>query len=414
MKKMRWLPAMLIAGVLAFTACSDDEEAGDVFSPLTEEQHKEKIEQEGVAMVQEMEGIANLQTYDVIDAFIDLMDQSEEQPIKAVELSLSEIQSLKDGPKSTVNYKAMMGDKKRISDEFKAETGIYQWDAEANDWEKIDDSETEATFRFQVDETDAEISVYDVSFKDAANQDEESDMIIELPLSINAHVKLGDETITSFSLNAEWNDDDTPKSIVEVITLEEFSFTSELTNTTSMIAASASFKHNDTVIYANGFTFNGNFDLDEIMDALPEDDGDMDGLFSQAILENANIWFQMGNIKIEGLFDVKGFMEGLADKMQTANEGDDMNDMLVELFNEYAHLYARYADSNEIIAQGELYLSEYTDYGQTYTEPALRMVFGDGSKVSIDEFFETGFGDMISEIEDLLEELETNYDGEAA
>jgi hypothetical protein len=412
---MRWLPAMLLAGVFAFTACSDDEKNGDVFSSLTEEQHKEKIEQEGIAMVQEMDDLTNLQTYDVIDAFVDLMDQSETQQTKALEFSLNEVVSLKNGPKATLDFKAVTEVQKRISEEFAKETGIFKWNAEAGDWEKVDDSTTEATFRFMVEDKEAEISVYDVAFKDAAHQDAESDMVIELPTSIKAYVKYDNNIITSFSLSAEWNDDDTPKSIVEEVTLEAYSFSSELINTTSKVSASATLKHNEKVIYANGFILEGDFDYEKIEAILSDSEDDMNGLYGQTILENTNIWFQLGNIKIEGAFDIKGFMEDMADKAQSStDESGDMEDMLIELFNNNATLIVRYADSQEIIAKGELYMAEYTNGDETDTEPAMRMVFGDGSKVSVDEFFENGFGDMGKEIEDLLEKLETSYGDEAA
>lgn len=414
MKKMKWLPAMLIAGVCTFTACSDDEAKGDVFSELTEEQHKENIEKEGIAMVQEMEDLANLATYDVIDAFMGFMDQSEQKQLAVLQVSLNEIQALKNGPKSTANPKALMMEKKRLSDEFKSETGIYEWDAEALDWKLLEESETEATFRFLVDGQDAEISVYNVSVKDAANQDEASEMIMELPLTINAHVKLGGQIITSFALTAEWHNDDLPKNVKEVITLEAFSFTSELTNTSTKLSASAAFKHNNTNIYSNGFELKGEFDYSAIMNTLPENEGDLSSLYSQTVLENANIWFQIGNIKVEGLFDFEGFMEGMADKMKELGEGAteaDFDNALVELVNEYAVLYVRYADTGEIIAKGEFYFAEYEEDGYTYEEPALRMVFGDGSKVSVDDFFNNGFGDMIEEVKDMLDELEAAYGG---
>ncbi|MCG8582266.1 MAG: hypothetical protein MI866_20250, partial [Bacteroidales bacterium] len=399
--------------VFAFTACSDDEGSGDVYSDLPVEEQKEKIESEGIAMVQKMDEAKNLKTYDVIDGFFALMDQAEEQPTKVVEFSLNEVKSLQ-GTKSIVNLKGALVDKMRASDEFTAEAGIYEWDPQMNDWMVVEESTTEITYRFVVDGQDAEISIYDFKVQDAAHQ-EDPEMIVELPLSVNAHVKLGEVVITSFSLQAEWNDDDTPKNITEVITLENFSFTSELTNTTSKVAASASFKHNADVIYGNGFSLEGDFSYAEIFSTIPEEGGSMDDALAQEVLEKANVWFQLGNIKIEGILDFKGFMEAFADKVESGalNENsteEDMQDMMVELINEYAILYVRFADSDEIIAKGEFYLEEVSDnYGGSYVEPAFLMVFGDGSKVTIDQFVEEGFADLITEIESFFAALEEAY-----
>ncbi|WP_430816829.1 hypothetical protein [Carboxylicivirga sp. RSCT41] len=412
MKKMKWISAILIAGVFAFTACSDDEGSGEVFSDLPVEEQKEKMESEGIAMVQKMDEAKNLKTYDVIDGFFALMDIADAQAVKAVEFSLNEVKSVQE-TKSIVNLKGALVDKMRASDEFKAEAGVYEWDSEMNDWMVVEESTTEITYRFLVEGQDAEISVYDFNVQDAAHQDD-PEMVVELPLSLNAHVKLGATVITSFSLQAEWNDDDTPKSITEIITLENFSFTSELTNTTSKVAASASFKHNEDVIYGNGFSLEGDFSYTEIFNTL-EGEGGMDDALAQEVLEKANVWFQLGNIKIEGILDFKGFMEGFAEKVDSGELNEtsteqDMQDMMVELVNEYALLYVRFADSNEIIAKGEFYLEEMTDnYGGSYVEPAFLMVFGDGSKVTVDQFVEEGFADLIAEIESFIAALEEAY-----
>lgn len=412
MKKMKWVSAMLVAGVFAFTACSDDENK-EVFSDLSPEQHKKEIESEGIALVQKMDAAKSLKTYDVLDGFFTNMDLANAQPVAAVEFGLNEILSLKSGIKSTVTLKGAMVEQTRVSEMFAQEAGVFAWDAEVQDWELLESSTTEATFRFVVDGQNAEVSVYNFTTKDAAHQDEYADMVVELPLTINAHVKLGDVVLTSFSLEAQWNADDTPKHIQEVITLENFSFESDLTNTTAVISTSASFKYNGDIIYANGIKFEGDFSYDEIFNTMPQEGGDITSLFAQQVLERSNIWFQLGNIKLEGIFDVKGFMDAFADEAGNFNENTteaDMQNLLVDLVNKYAIIYVRYADTKEIIAKGEFYLQEVEDYyGGTYTEPAFLMVFGDGSKVSVDQFVSEGFAGLVTEIESFIAALEASY-----
>ncbi len=412
MKKMKWLSAILVAGVFAFSACSDDEN-GEVYSDLTPEQQKQEIEKEGIALVQKLDAAKSLKTYDVMDAFFANMDAVGAQPVTAVEFSLNEILALKSGVKTAANLKSALVEQGRISDEFSNETGIFSWDADAQDWALVEASTTEATFRFMVDGQDAEISVYNFSVQDAAHQDETSQMVVELPLTLNAHVKLSDVVLTSFSLVAEWNADDTPKHIQEIITLENFSFESELTNTTSTIGTSAAFKYEGEIIYANGIKVDGNFSYDEIFNTVPQEGGDMNSLFAQQVIEKSNIWFQLGNIKLEGIFDVKGFMEGFADAAGNFDENtteEDLDNLLVDLINEYAIIYVRYADSKEIIAKAEFYLQEVEDYyGGTYNEPAFLMVFGDGSKVTVDQFVSEGFTGLVTEIENFVAALEASY-----
>ncbi|WP_430810098.1 MULTISPECIES: hypothetical protein [unclassified Carboxylicivirga] len=416
MKKMNWLSALMLGSMIAFTACSDDEAKGDVFSDLTPEAHKQEIEREGVALVKKMEAAKSLETFDVIDGFFTLMDRTTAQPPVALAMPLTELQNLSEGNKTMVSAPAALVAQYRISDEFKSQTGIYEWDEEATDWRLLAASDTEATFRFTVKEQAAEISVYNFSTKDATHQDEYAETVTELPLSLNAHVKLGEAVLTSFSLVAEWNEDDTPRNIVETITLEDFSFTGELVNTNTVVSAGTAFKYNSDVIYANGFQLDGNFSYDEIFNTIPQEGGDMNSVFAQEVLARANAWFQLGNIKIEGIFDVKGFMDGFVDKAGSLTENsteEDFNNMMVELINEYALFYVRFADSNEIIAKGEFYLKEVNDYyGGTHVEPAFLMVFGDGSKVSVDDFVKEGFGDLITELEAFTKAMDAAYGGD--
>jgi hypothetical protein len=412
MKKMKWMSAMLIAGVFAFTACSYDDGSGEEYSNLPVEEQKQKMESEGVAMVQKMDDAKNLETYNVLDSFFALMDEANNQPVKAVEFSLNEVKSLQQ-TKSIVSLKGAFEDEQSPYEEYQDGLGIYKWNDDTKQWDKTA-AEDEVTYQFKVDGQDAEISIYNFKVQKAVNFDDNG-KAIELPLSLNAYVKLGDNVITSASLEAEWNDDDTPKNISEIITLEEFSFTSELTNTSSKVSASATFKHNDDVIYANGFTLEGDFSYAEIINTIPENEPDMDSALAQEILEKANVYFQLGNIKIEGILDIKGFMKALADKAQNMNMEDEsaLQDLMVELINEYAVLYVRFADSNDIIAKGEFYLEEVDDnYGGTNVEPAFLMVFADDSKMTIDKFVDENLGSFIDEVESFIEALEEAYGDE--
>jgi len=100
---------------------------------------------------------------------------------------------------------------------------------------------------------------------------------------------------------------------------------------------------------------------------------------------------------------------------------DAMNTLLVEAANQNVKLFVRYADSNEIIAKSEFYLNTYKDtewvqgadgsWGEvpaTFTEPDIRMVFGDNSAVDGD-FFNNGFGDMFKQIDALVKRVEANF-----
>jgi len=422
MKRMKFVPAVLIAGLCAFSACSDDEN-GEVFSNLTTEEHKAKLEGEGIAFAKNMDAVADLKVYDVVDAFFTLKDQENQNVAMspAIAFGVDQINALRNGAKSSVNLKALSVDgTNSASAEFAAEAGIYKWDGTKF---AHTPKEGEITYIFTVEGKEAKFSVNNFTVKKAVNQIE-TGVVIELPLSLNMSVTLGDVALCSYVFTGEWYENDTPKLLKEDIKLEGFTFTHELSNTKAVLSMGSSFDYNETIIFANNISIEGNVDYSEIMAQVKaaETNGPNDAL-NQEILTKANAWFQVGNVKADGVVDVKGIMNTMKSGLETVDmQSDDaMNTLLVEAANQNVKLFVRYADSNEIIAKSEFYLNTYKDtewvqgadgsWGEvpaTFTEPDIRMVFGDNSAVDGD-FFNNGFGDMFKQIDALVKRVEANF-----
>jgi len=419
---MKFLPAMLIAGLCAFSACSDDEGNGEVFSDLTTEEHKAKLEDEGIAFAQNMDAVADLKLYDVVDVFMNLQEQDQQNTNvnPTVAFGLDQVNELRKGAKSSVNLKALAPEEKgSISAEFAEQTGVYTWDGTGFVYAA---KEGEITYIFPVGDVDATITVNNFSVQTAANQDQE-DFELELPLSLDMSVTLGTAEICSYALVGEWYDNDTPKLLKETIKLEVYTFSHELSNNKSTLSMGSSFDNNGTVIFANNITIEGNVDYSAIMAELEAAEGEEDGLSSamgQEILTKANAWFQLGNLKAEGVLDVKGLMNGMSGAENIDSE-EASNALMIELLNNNVKLYVKYADSDEIIAKSEFYLNTYngsdwiqeadgswTEVPATFTEPDIRMIFADDSAVDSD-FFNTGFEDMIDEIDALIAKMEANF-----
>ena len=401
---MKFLPAMLIAGLCAFSACSDDEGNGEVFSDLTTEEHKAKLEDEGIAFAQNMDAVADLKLYDVVDVFMNLQEQDQQNTNvnPTVAFGLDQVNELRKGAKSSVNLKALAPEEKgSISAEFAEQTGVYTWDGTGFVYAA---KEGEITYIFPVGDVDATITVNNFSVQLAANQ-EMDDFELELPLSLDMSVTLGTAEICSYALVGEWYDNDTPKLLKETIKLEVYTFSHELSNNKSTLSMGSSFDNNGTVIFANNITIEGNVDYSAIVAELEATEGE-DGLASaleQEILTKANAWFQVGDVKMEGVLDVKGLINGMSEAENIDSE-EAYNALMVELLNANVKLYVKYADSNEIIARSDF----YTIIKDGFSIWQMRMIFGDGSAVASD-FFDTGFEDMIAEIDALIATMEANF-----
>jgi hypothetical protein len=428
MKKVRLSFAALIAMATMFVACSDDDKTTDeaVMSDLTVEQHKGNLETEGVAFVQKMDAAAELETFDVMQEFFTLMDSQEEvNPVVAV--ALDQINSVKEGPQVTVDLKSLEQEGvMKVSDEYKAQVGIYEWDAVLGDWTKVAEATDEITYKFTVDATDAEVSVYGFTYREAQHNDN-PEMVVELPLTLNAHIKLGDNTLSTFVFNGQWYENDTPKLLTETLVVEDFKYeaTLDLMNK-SNLKTSTAFTLNGENIFAAGIDIDGNVDVDEIMNLFPEEGQEGDGMgtaLEQQVINNANVWFQIGNVKLEGIVNVKGIIEDLKAKMESMGEESevDFDAIMVEIMNKEgnAALYVKYAKENEIIAKSEFYIRSYMDEEWDYAtgqyvqvqkeEFDMKMVFADESAIDGD-FFDNGFGDIITELNKLIVKMNTNYD----
>jgi hypothetical protein len=72
----------------------------------------------------------------------------------------------------------------------------------------------------------------------------------------------------------------------------------------------------------------------------------------------------------------------------------------------------KYNDSNEIIAEGEVYAKTVVDeyYDEEYWEVDLRLKFSDGSSYDNSYFGNDDFVDLIESFENMVDDAEENYD----
>ena len=90
-----------------------------------------------------------------------------------------------------------------------------------------------------------------------------------------------------------------------------------------------------------------------------------------------------------------------ADQHQIVNE-------LVDAINDHAQLVVVIADGNEMIARAEAFAYYDDEWDEWY--PELRFVFADGSNVDAETYFQTGFSDLVAQINDMIDEFNQEYD----
>ena len=89
----------------------------------------------------------------------------------------------------------------------------------------------------------------------------------------------------------------------------------------------------------------------------------------------------------------------ISDENRTKNEAD--------LINKYAQFAVVNATDNTKISTAEAYAYQDPQSGDWSTE--MRFVFRDGSKIDPDTYFKTGFQDLIDQINQLVDEINNDY-----
>ena len=404
MKILKFLPALLMAVPVLFTACSDDEKKEkDVYSELTVEAHKENVEAEAVGLANQMEAVGDMQTFDVMKTFSENMESSDlfseegaNKVVSGINKVMAEVASVKS-PKSGLSLKSLAVEDESVTAMFAEYAGIYTWNG--TDWEK-EASSTEMTFKFQVEGKGAEIGISKFEFVTATNQTVD-EFKLELPTDIKMGISYDSNVLCSFSFEGEYAEDDMPESLVEKITLEGFTLESSLKLTkNTKVKTDVSFDYNGDVIYSSGFEVNGEFNFDDIYDTVEGDTNEEGPMAAAEIVENASAYFQLGNIKADASVD----FEGMINAMEKAEE--QTQEAFLKILNDNAQGFVRYADTKEVIAKTEFYF--YTDeYGEE--EMSMKMVFADGTSVD-DSFWTNGFEDFKTQVNDIITELNEKYD----
>lgn len=414
---------MLLAVTTLFTACKDDsddnsgfeEPNGDKVSELSIEEHKTNLEDEGIAFVAKMSKASELKTYDVINSFYELTEEDD----FAYSATLMRVKNMASNPTKNTSLKGTFvedGDV-GILDSFNEEAGVYEWSEAEGDFVKTSDATDKISYSFPVGSEEATLLINNVNSKIITNSN--AGMSMEVPTSLSAKLTLGSTSLFSFNFTGEYYDNATPNYLKESLNIEGFYFESviDLKNK-SLVYMDNKFEYNSENIFACGFAIDGNIDMDEIMDEAVNLDEDGNPSDSQDIINRANAYFQIGNIKIDGLVNAKELIKSMSDDSYDSEWTKEDADKETAILNENIQTYIRYADNSEIFAKGEFFTDEdtYTWYNyyneeQTETEyyTGLRIVYPDGSAISSD-IFESGFSDLINDMNDMIVDMNNNYD----
>lgn len=423
------------------------------FSQKTVEENKQIVEESGISMVKTMEDMKDLQTTDAAVSLGNLLDSSD--PFKSESIGTSKVNglvhaiaglkrgegSLHDLFNALKSPAELADDPQTIQELWDDLVGTYVWNAGAEDWDYTEGGD-DVVFMFPATENGTEnnatltISGYQgVTVSNPLEDEYDGD----LPAALMADLSVSGTSIMSYSFAAEYNDQGIPSSVASDLTIESYTWSIDITNTDTEVSAMYKMKHNDETILDIGGTGKGLFtqqniddntvthtdtytytdyvwnDETQTYDEVEVTETDTwDELEFEEVIKSAEAHFQLYNIAIKGEVDIKSMVDELR-VIYPDNEPEDFNDQqaaedAAAAVNKYASLYALNVEANEKIAAVEAYVvhdveGDYEDYWIDF-----RLVFGDGSPIDVETYFDKGFGDFIAEVNTLIDELNSDYD----
>lgn len=398
---------LAILAIAAIAGCKDDDNNTAQFSKLSPEEHKENIEESGLNVVSQFDELKDMKAIHVVSDFMDLMEQSSTMNSGAVAV-LKPVAALESGSSVAFDLKASTVDHESLSQVYKDEAGIFEYNSTTHEWDKKSDSSSEITYKFTSASTgeSAVITIDNFNTTLVSNPDL-SDMSDELPESVDAKLLVNGNQLMGFEFRASYDSDNLPLSVSEEIMVEKFKITSSVSRSSSKVNFDQSFTYDGANIISSHFESSGSFDYSNINNNM-DNDVDID---NQSVVNSSNAWVSVDNLKVEGAIDWKGIGDESDNVEDSLSDEEQWAKDMADLMNNNVKLHVKYHDTNRIIADSEFYAykKEYDNWDQEYWEYNIRMKFNDGSYMDDSFFTEDNFADFIADVDDLISAMEENF-----
>jgi len=371
------------------------------YSKLSVEEHKTALEENGIKFIAKINTLPN-------EKFIGALTRLAELDLEILSNSVVGRQLISTGFAAKNNNadrifatltSANTGVKSGALNEF---YGIYTFDSKLNKWTKTASStklEINYPATASATENNAVLTATYTASKVTASIDGTT---YELPASVNADLKVDGKEELKLTSNYEFNTDGTPLKTNINLALGSFGFKIDISNDLKVLNSTFSISKGAETLFALQLTGNGNTNFNVIKDEERFED----------VLKTANTSMRIMNIQIAGQVDIKAIAD--ANKANQNLPEKERYEKKAQAYNNNANILAFYKAENAIIAKSELvaiedsYTFTYYDYEKQkevtvtnfYYSTEPRLVFKDGSKLSMKEFVKTDFTKLITEFED--------------
>lgn len=411
--KRNYLFVMLGAAILlTMNACKTELDLDDElkFSKLTVEEQKQKIEENGLELVEVMNGIQDTKA---MTTMMNMLEMTGAEVYGAPMQKL--VADVKNHRRSSFqNFDKQM----RVSYIDSDVWGEYDYNFDSEEIEKTKDLTNKIVVRFPATESATKNNaVVTITYEASNIQIPETEEVY--PSKLTFKMTVDAKEVMSASYEGSYYNDGSPKSVKQSVEIEKYSWAAEVTNDQKKATESYEFKNGSNTIIKTTAEINGVLTKDVITDSF--EDGE-----PQDAISDFAAYFQVMDIAVKGgTTDFKGFANGMIALNENENENEKFSEKEylekeVELINKYMVCTALFVDDNRKFADVEFYVVEdvyeysYYDYflekevteTETDYDIAPRFILSDGSKVDVEEYFQNGFDELIQKLQNMVEEYE--------
>lgn len=286
----------------------------------------------------------------------------------------------------------------KISDYY----GIYTWNAGTKEWDETASTE-KLEIRFPAFENsttnNAILKLSYISSNIIATLDGEKG---ELPKNVTTTLTVDNKEELKLTSSHEYKTDGTPTKTEVNLVLGAFLLKTNVNNTGTSLTSEVSFSKGADKLFSLNSTANGNTTIGAINN---NDD-------FETIVKNANTTFEIMNIKFAGMVDIKAISDsenswGNISPLERSKKE-------AEALNTYSKFVAVNTTNNSLIAKIEFasttnescYFNGQQNICSTGFSIEPRLVFKDGSKLSMETFTDSGFDRLLDEIEEFGDKFE--------
>lgn len=414
-KSINIICSFLLGGIL-MTACGDKTEELK-YANLTVEQNKTKIQDDGLATMEKLEGMTDMGSIHALADLTTLLNGRyvEEDPMYyALSDILAPIVGVQKNAKSLIGLRTAAAEFDTLTNLMDEFGGVYTYNPLIEDFDFVPNASS-ITVNYPIGTSstnNGKLVIKNLTVKNISKED----MPAELPLTLKVELTKNNLSLLTFDWLASYDADGVPQSwSTSLEFVEGYSFTQSLVNNDDEISWEFAYTLDEGNILSGKFTTKGDFSYEAM--ANP-DSMDMDDWADQ-VIDNANAFVQLGNLKVTGLVDYNKLKAAMDQQFPNGQQGlkTDIDKSCV-LLNQHVHLVVMYANDGSAIATSDFYTKEYTEsyydyYSNKYIEssyydPGLRFKFKDGSLYD-ETFFDEGFDDLRIAFEEMQLAFQTNY-----